>query len=1119
MRKKIVGLFVVLCLLLISSSVVNVTGYIPGPFTSSSSPIKVMTYNVRDGCGYDENCGNHISDLVEVIKSQSPDILVIQEGNTYSDIRTAYTLIKKELTNYDSRVDGPLGRGTFVKKSFGSITYFKASTYDTKGPNTGATAERYYTRAEVTLKSGPKIVIYNTHLFPVPILPEAQDDNLHVCVNEKVKKPSVKANKEKQDFSTTEKQAAELANIVAKETLPVIVMGDMNAESDHLASLKTTLSEVDLQPGHAKTFPIKPYCANTAAYGYQDWYQDLDHIFYNGFTSSSGTVVTTSPAHLASDHYPVVASLTIDHTKIKKDICGNTKIAIMGASNEVEPSYANYLKGTCPGSTIRVFAEGGLSIQKQKEKYIDTNEIVNFKPDILIIDPSGNSCGGDDPVNSGIKTLNEIKEMVSKWQPVPITSFLTISPRHKKENNVISQLSYQSCVNDFNQQMNSLEVTETPKFIVIDLGSVLGGDPAYSCKYCNKEPNNNEYIHWTDEGDKQVAKAIFKQVFNSNVEPVKTGKITGGSSPGGIAPIAGKDTGATLEIPQGCAINQRCKDIDTAWNIFGGVLGLRSGQVWVPLKNTWMTFNDAYGGKQATAQVVTTPTSGGGKSGGTSGSGVIECATEDTSLSIEERAFLDAIAYAEDTTRCGIKHGVPSYKIKVGCTVFDDYSKHPAESVKTQFGNSFAAGRYQNLHVSTFNGPNAKYPDFSPASQDRAALDLTSAEGGIKKDSFSGQTNWENIWNSAARTWASIVYTKPLTEQELNNYPKCKSELTCGNGNSFFGQGKVSHATLTNAYNLCLNYYKENPTHKGGQFQLSSGESVTTSSDEPTNPAGPPTEQTPTTSSSLKVLVVGDSHIAYGTGVNPFGRELHRLLRTTGAQVQSYGSGASSPMSWVGDGKPRGAIPYKIDGQGTESKLSDYILFDKLKSDFNPDVVVIVLGTNIVLNTDPTELQKRIDATKTMADATGEVGCLWIGPPQRADKFVSNLDSTIEKIKGAVENGCTFIDSRSLADPNKLIKGDVHYTPAGGKEWAQNVFIEIEKKVDNKCSGEYSIDLGDGYRHKCLDAFRAQACAPLTGVALSEYSIAQIKDESQRNQLSDVCRNEFNYQAVPTSTN
>ncbi len=1112
MRKKIAGLFVVLCLLIISSfAVISVTSF-------SNINLKVMTYNVRDGCGYDENCGNYISDLVEVIRAQSPDILVIQEGNTYSDIRTAYTLLKKELTDYDSRVDGLLGRGTFVKKSFGNIVDFKASTYGAKGPSTGANPDRYYTRAEVFLVSAHTIIVYNTHLFPVPIKSEARTQNLHVCVDETVKKPSVEANKVQLDFSTTEKQAEELASIVAKETLPVIVMGDMNAESDHLASLKTTLSEVDLQPGHAKTFPIKPYCANTAAYGYQDWYQDLDHIFYNGFTSSFGTVVTTSPADVASDHYPVVASLTLDHTKIKKDICGNTKIAIMGASNEVEPSYANYLKGTCPGSTIRVFAEGGLSIQKQKAKYIDTNEIVNFKPDILIIDPSGNSCGGDDPVNSGIKTLNEIKEMVSKWQPVPITSFLTISPRHKKDNNDISKLSYQSCVDDFNQQMNSLEVTETPKFIVINLGSVLGGDPAYSCKYCNKEPNNNEYIHWTDEGDKQVAKAIFKQVFNSNVEPVKTGKITGGSSPSGVAPIAGKDTGATLEIPQGCAINQRCKDIDTAWNIFGGVLGLRSGQVWVPLKNTWMTFNDAYGGKQVTAQVATTPTSSGSKEAGT-GLKIVQCATAKVDLNPEEKAFLDTIAYAEGTTSVALKKDASSYGVMVGGGIFTDYGQHPYKTAampnvvcvrKDADGKcilaSSAAGRYQFM-PGTYKGLKDKnffQESFQPVEQDKGALKLAEDAGVTLQNLRDAKTDagWDSIWNKVAPIWASIINS---------NTGKGAHE----------GQGYAIHSLLNKAYDLCLNYYSGGGTEEK-TFNVNSGKETTdatTENDDSSTPAGPVSDQTPKSLSNFKVLVVGDSHIAYGTGVNPFGRELHRLLRTTGAQVQSYGSGASSPMSWVGDGKPRGAIPYKIDGQGTESKLSDYILFDKLKSDFNPDVVVIVLGTNIVLNTDPTELQKRIDATKTMADATGEVGCLWIGPPQRADKFVSNLDSTIEKIKGAVENGCTFIDSRSLADPNKLIKGDVHYTPAGGKEWAQNVFIEIEKKVDNKCSGEYSIDLGDGYRHKCLDAFRAQACAPLTGVALSEYSIAQIKDESQRNQLSDVCRNEFNYQAVPTSTN
>ena len=113
-------------------------------------------------------------------------------------------------------------------------------------------------------------------------------------------------------------------------------------------------------------------------------------------------------------------------------------------------------------------------------------------------------------------------------------------------------------------------------------------------------------------------------------------------------------------------------------------------------------------------------------------------------------------------------------------------------------------------------------------------------------------------------------------------------------------------------------------------FNVNSGKETTeatTENDDSSSPAGPPTEQPPTTSFLLKVLVVGDSHIAYGTGVNPFGRELHRLLRTTGAQVQSYGSGGSTAYPWM---KNKALVTttdtsrsYEIDEQGQEIKLSE----------------------------------------------------------------------------------------------------------------------------------------------------------------------------------------------------
>ncbi len=806
-----VWLFIVIGLLILTSSIISVS--------AENSPIKVMTYNVRFGCGSEENCANFnevVSNLVSVIRSQDPDIFVIQEGNNLvwekggwtkpQDFRDPFTGLKEAFGN-DYNIDGGVyanqpynKQAIFVKKSRGSIGQVTTKTYPTGG--------RIYERAVVKI-DGQQLIVYNTHLFPPPLLQSVHQDKK--CV------PLVRTDGtiEAQDFSQTDAQAKELAALVLKENQPVIVMGDLNVESDHLDGLNT-FSEVNLNG--VNTYPVKEYCARTSQYGFMNWHQQLDHIYYKGFTSQSGTVFQGDKTNIASDHYPVVASLTLDASNIKTDLCGNKKIVIIGASNSVKNgnSFGELIQNTCPHSQVFINARGSTSPVIQLKDLFPT--AMSQSPDVLIIEPSANGITELLSYKNAVITM--VQEAKSRNANIKV-AVTTISPHKNYDygSGYKWTQNFQNNVDLFNNDLltNTISWIDIP----VDIYSVLSSSSDKDiCGFCNSDGG-----HWNSKGQTLVAQKIMKEVFNYN-GPLSTGaSSTVGQSSSGVTPIVGQQTGATIQIDQGCAINQRCKDIDTAWNVFGGVLGLRAGQVWVPSKSTWMTFNDAYGGKQMITQTV--PTNGGSKSGGTSGSGIVECATEDTSLTIEERAFLDAIAYAEDTTRCGIKHGVPSYKIKVGCTVFDSYSKHPAESVQTQFGKSFAAGRYQNLHVSTFNGPKAKYPDFTPASQDRAALDLTLAEGGIKKSDLGQNTNWEVIWNAAARTWASIVYTDPLTQKELDAFPACKDKLTCGNGHSFFGQGEVNHATLTKAYNICLKYYQENPQNKGGQFKLSDEKPLT----------------------------------------------------------------------------------------------------------------------------------------------------------------------------------------------------------------------------------------------------------------------------------------------------
>src|SRR5690606_39452601 len=91
-------------------------------------------------------------------------------------------------------------------------------------------------------------------------------------------------------------------------------------------------------------------------------------------------------------------------------------------------------------------------------------------------------------------------------------------------------------------------------------------------------------------------------------------------------------------------------------------------------------------------------------------------------------AFLRAIRLGEGTL------DADGYRRIVGGELFDDFSDHPRKRVWIErYGVwSTAAGAYQFI-ASTWDEMRAKYglPDFSPASQDRAAVGLLIRRGAL----------------------------------------------------------------------------------------------------------------------------------------------------------------------------------------------------------------------------------------------------------------------------------------------------------------------------------------------------------------------------------------------------
>jgi muramidase (phage lysozyme) len=130
----------------------------------------------------------------------------------------------------------------------------------------------------------------------------------------------------------------------------------------------------------------------------------------------------------------------------------------------------------------------------------------------------------------------------------------------------------------------------------------------------------------------------------------------------------------------------------------------------------------------------------------------------------EQRALLDAIAFAEGT-RDQPNNG---YKTLFGFGQFDDYSKHPDKVVRSGGYASAAAGRYQFM-PGTFNRLAKKLglKDFSPESQDRAALELVK-ELGISDSILKNEGMSYKVSAVLGKRWASFPGstfgqpTKPL---------------------------------------------------------------------------------------------------------------------------------------------------------------------------------------------------------------------------------------------------------------------------------------------------------------------------------------------------------------------
>lgn len=119
-------------------------------------------------------------------------------------------------------------------------------------------------------------------------------------------------------------------------------------------------------------------------------------------------------------------------------------------------------------------------------------------------------------------------------------------------------------------------------------------------------------------------------------------------------------------------------------------------------------------------------------------------------------AYLGLIRYLEGTD------GPEGYRTWIGHKLFSSYDKHPGKRMDIRlydkeggyWYNPSAAGAYQFI-LSTYKSLKSKgfFPDFTPPSQDQAAIQLLKDSGALRYI-MNGDLN--NAYKLTYKTWASI---------------------------------------------------------------------------------------------------------------------------------------------------------------------------------------------------------------------------------------------------------------------------------------------------------------------------------------------------------------------------
>ena len=163
----------------------------------------------------------------------------------------------------------------------------------------------------------------------------------------------------------------------------------------------------------------------------------------------------------------------------------------------------------------------------------------------------------------------------------------------------------------------------------------------------------------------------------------------------------------------------------------------------------------------------------------------------------------------------------------------------------------------------------------------------------------------------------------------------------------------------------------------------------------------------------VKVLLVGDSHTD-----GPFGQELERLMKASGARVVRAAKIGSAVTYWM----PR---------------------FPALLRANSPDIVIVALGAN--MRTYPSASGTSAQIRQIVALVRRErssAQILWVGPPRERADTDQRLGQFNSIIRNGLDVAVRFVDSAPYT-PVYEGRDGVHYATQPANRWAAGVFAEL----------------------------------------------------------------------------